>query len=115
MQRRAKYNAHPVDADGYHFDSLAEERRYRELRLLERNGDIEDLKVHPRFEIMPALNIKGKHYRPTFYEGDFAYTENGVDVVEDVKGVQTDVFKLKWKMMWMRYPLLDLRIVLVNP
>jgi hypothetical protein len=37
------------------------------------------------------------------YVADFCYRENGVDVVEDVKGTRTELYKIKAKMMWAIY------------
>lgn len=90
-----KYNARPVDADGFRFDSLAEYRRYSELNLLQEAGLIRNLKVHPRFPIV----ING--VKICAYEADFQYddVESGLNVVEDVKGVRTAVFVLKKKLM----------------
>lgn len=104
-----KYNAHPVDADGYHFDSGAEYRRYQELKLLERNGEIADLEIHPRYGIHPGS--VAQKIRPIWYEADFSYIENGVLVVEDVKGKRTAVFDLKWKIVRCNFPAIDWRIV----
>ena len=42
---------------------------------------------------------------------DFKYIENGKTIVEDVKGIQTDVFKLKHKIFEKVYPDLELRII----
>ena len=106
----SKYNARRVKDDGYVFDSQAEHRRYCQLKLLESAGEIQCLAVHPRFELLPK---EGK-LRAVRYEADFSYTENGVLVVEDVKGVQTAVFRLKMNMLRRRYPTVDVRIVPVG-
>lgn len=101
-ERRHKYNARPMDADGYHFDSLAEYRRYCELKLLHAAGVISAIDVHPRFEIVP----KDKHGKALYYEADFSYIDHadGVNVVEDVKGVRTAVYLLKKRLFLAQYP-----------
>jgi hypothetical protein len=98
---RNKYNARKVTIDGITFDSKAEAGRYQELKLLERAGEIEDLEVHPKFRLLDGCDWNGKHYRATNYYGDFSYYEHesGKIVIEDVKGVQTAVFRLKLKML----------------
>ena len=94
-ERRGKYNARRSGQ----FDSLAEERRYHELMLLEKAGDIIGLTVHPVFEIFQAFTDgTGKKHRGIRYEADFQYTEGGRVIVEDVKGVETEVFKIKRKL-----------------
>lgn len=45
------------------------------------------------------------------YIADFKYIENGKIIVEDVKGIQTDVFKLKHKLFEKKYPDLELKII----
>lgn len=112
-QRRGKYNAKPVDADGLHFDSRAEAARYWELTTLVRAGEIAELKPHPRFTIWEGVTAKGKREKIT-YVADFQYTEGGRVVVEDVKGgsaTQTAVWKMKRKMFVCRYPDIDFRVV----
>ena len=103
----SKYNARRVKADNYTFDSQAEHRRYCQLKLLERAGEIQGLAVHPKFELLPK---EGK-LCAVQYEADFSYTENGALVVEDVKGYETPVFRLKMNMFKRRYPTVDFRIV----
>jgi len=112
-ERRGKYNARSVDADGYRFDSTAEANRYRELLLLAKAGEISELLVHPKFQLQEAFEHCGKHYRAITYEADFMYqdVETGGMVVEDTKGFSTDVFRLKMKMLLYKYPGLDFRIV----
>jgi hypothetical protein len=101
----SKYNAVPVDVDGYHFDSKAEHRRYQELRLLAHFGDIEELQVHKKYTVWQSGKEKIQ------YEADFVYQENGRVIAEDVKGVQTAVFRMKAKMFRAMYPDIELRIV----
>ena len=97
-----KYNARKTIVDGITFDSKAEAARYQELKLMERAGEIWDLKVHPRFELQPSFFAHGRRQRAIYYVADFQYCiEPGAVIVEDVKGgkaTQTVAFKLKRKM-----------------
>ena len=90
-----KYHAKRVTVDNIKFDSMAEAHRYKELKLLLRNNDIERLKCHPPYPIVVA----GEHIA-TYY-ADFQYwdIERGIEVIEDVKGVKTEVYKLKKKLV----------------
>jgi len=98
--------------DGIRFASKREAARYGELRLLERGGRIKNLQVHPPFILQEKfIRPDGRKVPAIRYIGDFSYWEAGVFVVEDVKGVETVVWKLKQKMFWKRYPEIDLRIV----
>ena len=107
-----KYNNSKVEVDGYTFDSMAEYRRYVELKMLAQAGTITELVVHPSYELQPAFRTAdGKRERAICYEGDFEYVENGRLIVEDVKGAETDVWKLKRKMFLANYPTAHLRVI----
>ncbi len=112
-ERRSKYNAKKVHADGYTFDSIQEYYRYQDLCLMEKAGAISNLVVHPVYLLQENFKdaATGKRHRAITYEADFQYTEKGMTVVEDVKGVETDIFKLKWKMFRKMHPGLDARII----
>lgn len=106
-----KYRNKKVILDDYVFDSIQESRRYKELKLLLRAGEISDLELQPRFLLQESFKKNGKTYRKIEYIADFKYIVNGKTIVEDVKGIQTDVFKLKHKLFEKIYPELELRIV----
>ena len=97
---RSKYHACKTVVAGITFDSKKEAKRYAELKLLERGGAIKDLRRQVRYELIPAFDVAGKHYRPTSYVADFVYTDckTGNEVAEDCKGFRTDVYRLKAKM-----------------
>lgn len=106
-----KYRNKKVIVDGKEFDSKKEGNRYKELILLERAGEISNLELQPRFLLQDKFKKNGKTYRKIEYVADFKYIENGKTIVEDVKGIQTDVFKLKHKIFEKVYPDLELRII----
>ena len=89
--------------DGITFDSKREAYRYLALKSMEDEGSIEDLRRQVRYELIPAFDVDGKHYRPVYYVADFVYREDGREVVEDVKGMRTDVYRLKNKLFARRY------------
>ena len=106
-----KYRNKKTQVDMYVFDSIAESKRYKELELLQRVGEIQDLQLQPKFLLQESFKKNGKTYRKIEYIADFKYIENGKTIVEDVKGMQTDVFKLKHKIFEKVYPDLELRII----
>lgn len=107
-----KYYNKKVIIDGIKFDSQKEGNRYLELKLLQRAGEIKDLKIHPRYLLQPSFEKNGKKYRKIEYVADFAYTEkNGNIVVEDTKGIETEAFKIKHKLFEYKIPQLELRII----
>lgn len=92
-----KYRNKKTVVDGITFDSQKEAKRYGELKLLEHAGVITDLQLQPPFK----LEVHG--VKICTYRADFRYTENGKDVVEDVKGVLTPVYRIKKKLMFAIY------------
>jgi hypothetical protein len=80
-----KYSAKRTEVDGIVFASKAEAGRYCQLKELERAGEIRNLEVQPKFKF--ACGAK--------YIADFRYMKGAQSVIEDVKGVETAVFKLK--------------------
>ena len=107
----SKYRNKKVKIDMFVFDSIAESRRYKELALLEKAGYIKDLKLQPKFLLQESFKKNGKTYRKIEYIADFQYTENNKTIVEDVKGKETEVFKLKYKLFEFKYPELELKII----
>lgn len=102
---RSKYHAKKTVVDDITFDSRKEAYRYLVLKGMEEDGLIEGLRRQVRYELVPAFDVDGKHYRPVYYVADFVYMDNetGKEVVEDVKGMRTDVYKLKSKLFARRY------------
>lgn len=106
-----KYHNKKVQIDMYVFDSIAESRRYKELKLLERAGEISELELQPRFLLQEGFKKNGKTFRKIEYIADFKYIENGKIVIEDVKGKETEVFKLKRKLFEHEYPDYELKLI----
>lgn len=114
MRNGHKYGAKKAQIDGYVFDSLSEAAHYRELCLLQKAGHISGLEVHPRFMLQKGFKDRaGKTHRPIYYEADFKYLENGVEVISDVKGVETPAFRLKLKLFLFQYQHCAFRLVKV--
>jgi hypothetical protein len=100
-----KYRNAITMADGIRFDSKAEARRYRELKLLKAAGEIQWFNRQPSFVI-----ARGARYIPDF----IVCGKDGVLWVEDVKSPVTaknSTFVLKAKLFTEQYPTLELRIV----
>ena len=100
-----KYKNKKIEFRGMSFDSIGERDRYVFLLSEQDKGEIRNLRRQVRY----ALEIKGEHI--CFYIADFVYDKknglqeredvsliNWVNVVEDFKGMITDVFALKAKM-----------------
>lgn len=91
-----KYGNQKTCYDGKTFDSKRECARYKELMLLERAGRIFDVQLQVPFVLIP----KQPGERACSYKADFVYrTQDGKQVVEDVKGKRTKDYLIKRKLM----------------
>lgn len=106
-----KYKNRKIIIDDYIFDSIQESRRYKELKILLNAGKIQELELQPHFLLQESFKKNGRTFRKIEYIADFMYVENGKRIVEDVKGIQTDVFKIKHKLFEKMYPELELKII----
>lgn len=102
-EKKSKYYAEKTEVDGIKFDSAKESKRYANLKLLERAGVIENLKLQPRFLLQEGFTYNGHKERKIEYVADFQYERNGQTIVEDVKGMKTEVYKLKRKLFLYKY------------
>ena len=103
-----KYHNKKVIYNGIKFDSKKERARFITLKQLEKMGIIESLELQKKFLLQEGYtNAKGKKIRPIYYIADFYYYDyiDNKWVVEDVKGVRTDVYKLKKKLFEYKYNL----------
>ena len=82
------------------FASGKEARRFQELSLLLLAGDIADLEIQPRFELIVHETKIGR-YTPDFRYKD---TQTGEVVVEEVKGFRTRDYILRAKLFKALYP-----------
>lgn len=106
-----KYSNQKVTIDGETFDSKKEAKRYCELKLLERAGEIRHLRRQEKFLLIPSqyeevVDAKGKPKqkcieRECVYIADFVYQDarTGELVAEDTKGVRTKEYIIKRKLM----------------
>ena len=106
-----KYHNNKTEIDGITFDSKLEANRYKELKLLEKLGKIENLELQPTFELIPTFKKDKKTFRKTTYKADFKYydKEKNKIIVEDAKGFLTEIYKLKRKLF--EYTYKDLQII----
>lgn len=94
-KKKNKFNAKKCYVDGIAFASQLEGDRYPLLKLLERSGEIKDLKVHPKWKLI----VKG--IQVSLYTADFSYVLNGELIVEDVKSkpTRTNDYIIRKKLM----------------
>ena len=97
-----KYHARRCCLDGINFDSKHEMQRYAQLKMLERAGEISDLRLQVKYQLIPRQeNIAGRVMeRAVDYIADFVYKDKkGATVEEDAKGHRTKEYIIKRKLM----------------
>ena len=101
-----KYNAKKVTIDGITFASKSEGRYYQHLLGLMESGVVESFEMQKPYTLLDKFPHPktGKTIRAIKYVPDFEviYTDGRVEVV-DIKGMQTDVFRMKCKLFMFRY------------
>ena len=102
--KQPKYNNRKVEIDGHKFDSKLEAQYYTFLKHKKETGKIKDFSLQPRYTLQETFKRDGKTYRSITYIADFEVLHNdGSTQVIDVKGMMTDVFKIKAKMFTKLY------------
>lgn len=97
-----KYGAKKVLIDGITFDSKAEAKFYIQLK---ENGV--DFELQPRFLLQDSFKKNGKHFRKIEYIADFKIGNR----IIDIKGIETEAFKIKKKLFEYKYPELKLELL----
>lgn len=106
---RSKYKNTKLTTEDGVFDSKKEYNRWIALRDMERIGLISSLERQKKFELIPKQILEEPRTRkggtmqhtelPVTYSADFVYIENGKMIVEDTKGMKTDKYIIKRKLM----------------
>lgn len=97
MIKRSKYGN--VKKNG--FDSKKESKRYTQLILMEKAGEVSNIQKQVKYELIPSQKQDGKVIeRPCSYIADFVYQDkSGKTIVEDSKGFRTADYIIKRKLM----------------
>lgn len=95
MLKRPKYNNKKTNVNGILFDSKKEADRYVFLTRREAIGEVVDLHLQVPF----VFALEGE--KMFTYKADFVYFDKVANelIVEDVKGFQTPLYKLKKKLI----------------
>ena len=96
-----KYRNDPTLVDGLRFASKLEARRYGELRDLQAAGVVAWFIRQPSFDLPGGVR----------YRADFLVVWSDHVTVEDCKGMETPVFKLKRRLFEDSYPKASLRLI----
>lgn len=106
-QKESKYHARKDSRGAIRFDSQREAKRYDELMLLLKAGEIRRLKLQPQYTLQESyVTPEGERIRAIRYVADFSYERRDgqgcwTPVVEDVKSraTATQIYRNKKKMM----------------
>lgn len=109
----SKYRARKITIDGITFDSRAEANYYSTLKILQKAGEVESFELQPTYILQDGFKRGKRKIQPITYKADFLVTySNGKQEIVDVKGVKTEVYRIKKKLFEYKYP--DLEIVEVT-
>lgn len=100
-----KYKSKAVEIDGHVFQSKIEANYYEHLKWLLEHKEIKSFSLQPRYILLDKFRKNGKTYRKMEYIADFEvhHLDGSIEVV-DVKGVETEAFKIKRKLFEHKYP-----------
>ena len=120
-EKGQKYKNKKIEIDGILFDSTKEGKRYLVLKQALDKGEIQDLQLQVKYELIPSIKeeyvehlktkdkIKTRTLQlPITYTCDFQYIKNGELVIEDVKAspkMLPKEFTLKEKLLFWKYRL----------
>ena len=101
--RRSKYGAVKTTVDNITFASQKEAKRYGDLKLLEKAGEIRHLELQSEFHLNASHPSQPKFVGK--YLADFSYydTRTNALVIEDVKGFKTPLYRWKRKHVEAQY------------
>lgn len=100
-----KYKNSKTVVNGITFDSKKEANYYTKLLALMAAGVVTRIKRQPVYLIQEGYRKNGKAVRKIEYVADFEveYASGRTEIV-DVKGMKTDVYRLKKKLFEYKYP-----------
>lgn len=102
---KTKYCNRRPKVDGILFDSQLEADKYGEFKLQLKTGEIAGFCLQPIFVLQEGF--AGTH--PITYRADFViFRVDGTFEILDMKGMETEVFKLKYKQFKAKFPRLRL-------
>lgn len=104
---RNKFNAKKSTYNGYHYDSKLEASYAIQLDWLKKAGEIKKWERQHKIDI----TINGIHVC-NYYIDFKVYYPNGCIEYHEVKGFETDLWRIKWRLAKAMYP--DHRFILIK-
>jgi len=108
-KKKSKYlNEKVKGLDGIKYDSKKEARRGAQLELLQKAGEIKDLRRQVPFVLLESFkDNQGNTERGVKFYADFVYFEGKFQIIEDVKSeitIKKADYIIKRKLFKMTYP-----------
>jgi hypothetical protein len=98
-----KYHNKKIKTEDGTFDSKYEYEEWCRLKLLERGGVIRNLLRQVPYVLIPTIRTTAGTLKQITYYADFVYEENGIVCMVDTKGYETEVFKIKKRLLINQY------------
>jgi len=93
-----KYKAQKALLDGHNFDSISEGNLYAELKLQQRAGIIKSFDI----QVKEEMYAYGK-FICNYYVDFLIFHLDGTKEFTEHKGIPTETWRLKWKMLLAKY------------
>ena len=108
--KQSKYKAKKSECDGIVFDSKVEMDYYKHLKFLQAVNEIKNFKIQVSYPLLDSFQATtGEKIRAITYKVDFVIKHlDGTVQAIDVKGISTEVAKIKRKLFMHKYPEIQL-------
>jgi hypothetical protein len=106
----SKYKAKKTECDGIVFDSMVEMEYYKHLRLRQDLNEIKYFNIQVSYPLLDRFQAStGENIRAIKYKLDFVVMHlDGTVQAIDIKGMSTEVAKIKRKLFMNKYPKIQL-------
>ncbi|MFP3393282.1 DUF1064 domain-containing protein [Brevibacillus sp. SIMBA_040] len=110
--KMSKYKNKITFVDDIKFDSKAESEYYLVLKEKFARGEIQDMRLQPVYVLQDKCTRNGKNLQAITYKADFEvlHLDGSLEVI-DIKGEETEAFKIKAKMFMYKYPNMKLTLL----
>ena len=109
-EKQSKYKAKKSECDGIVFDSKVEMEYYKYLRLQASLNEIKHFEIQVPYPLLDRFQAAtGENIRSITYKLDFVVKHlDGTVQAIDIKGISTEVAKIKRKLFMNKYPMIQL-------
>lgn len=98
-----KYHNKKIKTEDGTFDSKFEYEEWCRLKLLERGGIISNLMRQVPYILISTIRTTAGTLKQITYYADFVYEENGIVCMVDTKGFETEIYKIKKRLLINQY------------